>query len=268
MNEDFVERIEHPESRYLQEAQQDAYARVRDRLEEHHMTDVPEQVLEKLTYAYYHDWERNDPNYVFLLADPGVPGEHVVFEANAYADLDPADYRQKVHVDQRFGARWLAKKRYTDFTSEYIECCHEHDLIDVENPWWQYLLSGSFFDDFYMTDVVKYREDSPSRNALDASVRLGLIQELEYVDPDLIFAFGGRAWDVLREHLQAVPVGDVNDPSSINEVHGELHRATREHEVDVLPCGHMSPQFRGAQISHREYMDRIAAGIEMHSAQT
>lgn len=266
MNSEFVEHIEHPESRYLQEAQQSAYDRVRERLNGHHMTDVPEQVLEKLTYAYYHDWEQNNPSYVFLLADPGVPGEHVVFEANAYADLDTNNYREKVHVDQRFGARWLAKKRYTDFTSEFIQQCQEHGLVDVDEPWWQYLLSGSFFDDFYMTDVVKYRENSPSKAALDASVRLGLIRELEYIDPDLIFTFGSRAWDAVRTHLQAEPVSDIDDPSSITEVHGKLHRATREHDVAILPCGHMSPQFRGAQISHKEYMSRIAAGLETNAA--
>lgn len=265
MNLEFVKHIEHPESRDLQEAQQSAYDRVRTRLSEHHMTDMPEQILEKLTYAYYHDWEQNDPSYVFLLADPGVPGEHVVFEANAYADLNADDYREKVQVDQRFGARWLATKRYANFTSEFIQQCQEHRLIDIEGQWWQYLLSGSFFDDFYMTDVVKYRENSPSKAALDASVRLGMIRELEYIDPDLIFTFGNRAWNAIRKHLKPEPVGNIINPSSITEVHGKLHRATREYNVDILPCGHMSPQFRGAQISHKEYMDRIAAGIETNS---
>jgi len=205
MNRDFVEGIEHPESRYLQEAQESAARHVRERLEDHHMTDVPDKVLRKLTYAYYHDWEQNDPNYVFLLADPGVPGEHVVFEANAYAGLEPTDYRTKVQIDQRFGARWLAKQRYTDFTSEFLTHCQDHGLVEFDEPWWQYLLSGSFFDDFYMTDVVKYRENNPSQATLDAAVRLGLIQELEYIDPDLIFTFGSRAWDAVRTHLQAEP---------------------------------------------------------------
>lgn len=113
-----------------------------------------------------------------------------------------------------------------------------------------------------MTDVVKYRENSPSKAALDASVRLGLIRELEYIDPELIFTFGSRAWDAVWTHLQAKPVGDIDDPSSITEVHGMLHRATREYDIGILPCGHMSPQFRGAQISHEEYMGRTASGIE------
>jgi hypothetical protein len=261
MNSEFVAQIEHPESRYLQETQQSAYENVRDRLSEHHMTDVPERVLEKLTYTYYHDWEQNDPSYFFLLADPGVPGEHVVFEASAYADLAAEAYREKVHIDQRFGARWLAKKRYTDFTSEFIQRCQEHGLVDVDESWWQYLLSGSFFDDFYMTDVVKYREGSPKAAALDASVRIGLIEELEYINPDLIFAFGKRAWDAIQTHLQAEPVSNRNGSSSITDAHGTLHQATGEEEIAILPCGHMSPQFRGAQISHEEYMDRIESGI-------
>lgn len=41
MNPEFVEHIEHPESRYLQEAQQSAYDSVRERLNEHHMTEFP-----------------------------------------------------------------------------------------------------------------------------------------------------------------------------------------------------------------------------------
>lgn len=50
-----------------------------------------------------------------------------------------------------------------------------------------------------MTDVMKYRENSPSSDSVDASIRTGLPSELEYVDPDLIFTFGGRAWDAIRE---------------------------------------------------------------------
>lgn len=113
-----------------------------------------------------------------------------------------------------------------------------------------------------MTDVIKYREDTPSKPALDVSVRLELIRELEYIDPDLIFTFGSRAWNTVRTHLQAEPLGNIDDPSSITEVHGKPHRATQGSDTMMLPCGHMSPQFRGAQVSHEEYMTRIESGID------
>lgn len=263
MNEEFVASIEQPDKLQLQQLQESAREAVIDRLADYDMYDVPDWVIRKLTYTYYHDWETDDPSYVFLLEDPGIPGEHVVLETAEYAELgegyDPHDV---IQIDRRFGARWLATRRYTDFTSEFIDACGENGLISLDEPWWRYLLTGRFFDDFYMADVIKYRGVNAGTGDVNTAFSSHLIHELEYVDPDVIFAFGKRAWETIRDQLGATPVGDPSDGQGVTDVHGVLHATGRLLDTAVLPLGHPSTNFRGAQLAHDTYMARLVDGVE------
>lgn len=263
MNPAFVRSIHDPERLPLQQQQRDARENVEERLAEYGIEDVPEAVLRKLTYAYYHDWEVDDPQYVFLLADPGVPGEHVVFETNAYAELGPEmDLHEAIQVDRRFGARWLVSGTYADFTREFIEICTEADLIAPEQPWWRYLLSGGFYNDFYMGDVIKYRGANVRAGDVEASFTEFLVHELEHVAPDLIIAFGKRAWEAVADRLEATPVNSAPDSDSVIDTHGVLHATDRLIETAVLPLGHPSPNFRGAQLAHPVYMEGVRDGLQ------
>lgn len=246
----------------MQDLQRQAREAVIERLAKYDMVDVPDHVIRHLTYAYYHDWEVDDPEFVFLLEDPGIPGEHVVHETNAYVDLGTEyDIRDVVEIDRRFGARWLAKSTYTEFTSQFISLCQEYGLVETDSPWWQYLLGGAFFDDFYMCDVVKYRATSIGTADVRVSFTEFLYDEIETIEPDLIFAFGKRAWETIRDQLRAEPLEEEPASQSVLDVHGVLHRTTRPPDTTVLPLGHMSPNFRGAQISHAEYIDGMERGL-------
>lgn len=263
MNEEFLRRIENPQKLPLQRLQEEARDAVRDRLAQYDMTDVPNWVIRKLTYTYYHDWETDDPDYVFLLEDPGIPGEHVIMETNEYVGLgENYDIYDAIQVDRRFGARWLAGSRYTDFTSEFIELCTEHGLIEPVEPWWQYLLSGRFFDDFYMADVIKYRGANARAGDVKTAFSSHLLHELEYVDPDLVFAFGKRAWETLLEQCSAEPINQTPDGSGVTDVHGILHSTSRLLDTEIIPVGHPSTNFRGAQLSHETYMAKLRTGVE------
>lgn len=262
MNPDFVNGIHDPQRLPLQELQLHARSVVKGRLDEYGMDEVPEHVLTKLTYAYYHDWQIDDPDYLFLLADPGVPGEHVVFETNAYVELgEEYDFREAIQVDRRFGARWLTKRDYADFTAEFIRGCRNNNLIDTNLPWWRYLLSGNFFDDFYMGDVIKYRGANVGSGDIDTSFTEFLIHELEYVEPSLIFAFGKLAWEALADHLQANPVDEPPSSERVVDRHGVLHHTDRLIDTLILPLGHPSRNFRGAQISQERYMEGVLDGL-------
>lgn len=135
VNPEFVTRIEEPQKLQLQQLQADARDVVTERLEEYRMWDVPDHVIRKMTYAYYHDWTRDDPSYVFLLAD-----------------------------------------------------------------------------------------------------RLGV-----------------------------QPIADAPERTSSTDVHGTLHEAPRLLDTVVLPSDHPSPNFRGAQMSHDDYMHRLSTGVETWS---
>ena len=263
MDTSFVKDIEDPDRLQLQQQQESAREAVRERLRDYDMVDVPDYVLHKLTYTYYHDWKTDDPRFMFLLEDPGIPGEHVIMEVAAYVDLDPGyDPYDAIQIDRRFGARWLAKRGYTDFTSDFLEACADNGLIEMEDPWWQYLLSGGFFDDFYMADVIKYRGVNASAGDINTSFYSFLSEELEYLEPDLIFAFGKRAWTTLMEKFDVDPLGDGPVSDSILDVHGHVYRASGIVETDILPLGHMSGNCRGSQISKSEYQQGIDDGLE------
>lgn len=262
MDNSFLRRIEDPDRLQLQKQQDAAKAAVKERLAAYDMQDVPESALRKLTYTYYHDWQTDDPQFMFLLEDPGIPGEHVLLEIEEYASLG-ADYtpRQAIQVDRRFGARWLATKSYTDFTSAFLRTCADNNLIELEDPWWRYLLSGAFFDDFYMADVIKYRGINAASGDINASFYAFLSDELEYVDPDLVFAFGKRAWTTLKDQFDITPLDDGPVSNSIHDVHGYIYEATGLVDTDILPVGHMSGNFRGAQISKVTYQEGLAQGL-------
>ena len=86
MNSAFVERINDPGRLQLQQQQESAREAVRERLRVYDMADVPDYVLQKLTYTYYHDWKTDEQRFMFLLEDPGVPGEHIILEIVDYVD--------------------------------------------------------------------------------------------------------------------------------------------------------------------------------------
>jgi hypothetical protein len=263
MNREFVEQIEAPESLPLQRLQEEATEAVSNRLRQYDMEDVPEWVVRKLTWTYYHDWETDDPDFVFLLEDPGIPGEHVVLETQEYAELgEDYDPHDAIQIDRRFGSRWLATRRYTDFTSEFVSVCESAGLVSPNVPWWRYLLSGAFFDDFYVADVIKYRGADARAGDVKTAFSSCLLHELEYVDPDVVFAFGKRAWEVLRTECRTEPIDERPPGSGVTDVHGILHETDRLIDTYVLPLGHPSTNFRGAQLSHEEYISRLRTGVE------
>lgn len=262
MNAEFLQEIEEPQNLQLQQLLADSRTAVEAELAEHNIDGLNDDTLTRFSYTYYHDWETDDPDYVFLLEDPGMPGEHVIMEAAALARrAGQPPSRELVSVFRRFGARWLARRRYADFTGAFVTICADAGLIDPDEPWWQYLLDGGFFDDFYMGDVVKYRAPNVGTADLQAAFTEQLLHELEYVDPDLIFAFGKRAWEACRDRLGVTIETAGVDPDRMHSVHGRPGEATRLLDTTVLPLGHMSPNFLGAQIPHEEYFERLEDGL-------
>lgn len=81
--------------------------------------------------------------------------------------------------------------------------------------------------------------------------------------------------DLLAEHVRDALGQGADDEDDILPY-------AREHDLSLVISdviwrdrilrndsgGHTSPQFRGAQISHQEYMDRIVVGSEIHAVRT
>jgi uracil-DNA glycosylase len=122
-----------------------------------------------------------------------------------------------------------------------------------------------------MTDIVTYRAPGSAVGSPEVQFSFSeqLREELEAIDPDLIFTFGNRAWNPIRDELAAEPVENLAiDESRITELHGSLHETGRVLDTYVLPLGHMSTQFYGAQISKQEYIVRMEDGLERWRLET
>jgi hypothetical protein len=266
MNADFLERIDQPRSLTLERLLDSAIENVDEQLREYGAHSVDDWALRKIAYTYYYDWEEDDPDYVFLLEDPGNLNQRHTREVRRIEALkeehEPLDM---VDIYRRFASTWFTETRNSDFMRKFLSTCDENGLIDADGYWKDYIRTQDFFDDFYMTDIVKYRAPGSAVGAqqVRSSFADQLRLELETIDPDLIFTFGNRGWNPVKEELRAEPVDDPDvDESKITELHGHLHQTQRIVDSYVLPLGHMSTQFYGAQISKDDYMGRLENGLE------
>lgn len=266
MDAEFLERIENPRSRILEELLESAVENVEGQLREYGATDLDEWTLRKIAYTYYYDWEEDDPDYVFLLEDPGnLNQRHTRAIRRIEALKDDYDPLSLVDIYREFATSWFTETRNSDFIQQFLYTCRDNGLISFDDYWKDYVTSQRFFDDFYMTDIVKYR--APRSAVGSSEVRFSFAEqlriELEALNPDLILTFGNRAWNPIKGELAAEPVEHLDlDDSKITELHGHLHETGRVLDTHVLPLGHMSTQFYGAQISKQEYMDRMEGGLE------
>lgn len=266
MNPDYLEQLERPSSSNLEALLETATDSVEEQLAEFGADGIDDSALRKMACAYYYDWEEDDPNYVFLLKDPGSLNQR---HTNAVRRLEalPEDYdpRSLVDIYRGLAKTWFTDTRNSDFMRRFLSLCRTNDLISFDSYWGDYVNSNEFFDDFYMTDIIKYRAPGSAVGSpeVDIAFREQLRPELEAIDPDLIFAFGNRAWNPVREKLQAEPVEETDiDESKITQLHGHLHRTKSVIDTHVLPLGHMSTQFYGAQLSKQKYMSRLEKGLQ------
>lgn len=266
MDAEFVNRIENPRSRTLEQLFERALENVEEQLRDYGATDQDEWALKKIAYTYYYNWDEDDPDYVFLLEDPGNLNERHTREIRRIEVLkDEFDPLALIDIYRRFATTWFIETRNSDFIRRFLYTCSENGLIEFDGYWGDYVRSQQFFDDFYMTDIVKYRAPGSAVGSPEvrASFSEQLGTELETLDSDLIFTFGNRAWNPIKEELAAEPVEAPEiDESKITELHGHLHETGRVLDTYVLPLGHMSTQFYGAQISKKEYMSRMEEGLE------
>lgn len=259
---EFLNRIEHPENPTLRSLLNEARETTRQRLGEWGFNEVAESTVRKLSYTYYHKPEQEDPRYVFLLQDPGGLQERHTEEIHRLDNIDEQSSGEAlVDVFRQFPKSWLLRNRNSDFSERFFTTLAEHDLISLPATWREYLRDEKFYEDFYMTDVVKYRVDGFNKTEEDASVNEFLREELREIDPELIFAFGGDAWNVLRTHFHATPVGSVSaDTSKITETHGKLFESNRELDSKILPLSHMSGQVWW-RFPPDEYIERMEEGL-------
>lgn len=258
-----IERIENPENEHLRSMLSDACQTTEDRLEEWGFSGVSDATIRRLSYTYYHRSDQDDPKYVFLVQDPGGLQRRHTEELDRIRSIEETENLDSlVDVYREFPKSWLLRNRNSDFSEQFFSTLADHGLISYETSWRPYLQNEQFYDDFYMTDVVKYRVDGSNKSEERASVDAFLREELSNLDPELIFSFGRQAWEVLRDHFGAWPVsGGQRDMGKISEMHGQLCETRGQVDTMVLPLSHMSGQVWW-RFPPEEYISRMEDGIE------
>jgi hypothetical protein len=259
----FVENIEYPNHTALQRALSEACTNTSERLVEMGFESPDEWLVRKAALAYFYDWEQDTPEFTFVLPDPGNLGKQFTSEIRALQSAGPnIPYRDQITIYRDIASKWYLNHQ-TDFPQEFFSLLHSHDLIEYNDGWRAYVRRGEFFDDFYMTDIIKYRVGGFNASGQRASqaFRRQVKQELAHIDPTIIFVFGGTAWNIIRSHLKLTPVDPtVGDETSIIDSHGELYYTDSDTSAFIVPLGHMSGQVWW-RFPPEEYVDRLDSAL-------
>lgn len=257
----FVERIEHPEHAILQDALAEASTNTKTRLQTMGIADPEEWLVRKLAYAYFHDWTTDAPRIMFLLPDPGQLGTRFTTAVQQFRRNGPDHSCQaQVSFYRHLATEWLLHKT-TDFSARFFPTLADLGVIDYTDGWQPYVATGAFFDDVYLTDVLKYRLGGYTARQEQAAVQEHLTTELAAIDPELILTFGANAWGTARDYLDARPVSDAPvDTSQMMATHGHLCRTHARLDTFVLPLSHMSGHV-WYRFPPDEYIERLEAGL-------
>lgn len=145
MDAEFLERIENPRSRILEELFESAVENVEKQLREYGATNLDDWALRKIAYTYYYDWENDDPDYVFLLEDPGNLNDRHTRAVQRIEKLeDDYDPLSLVDIYRGFATTWFTETRNSDFFRRFLYTCSDSGLISFDDYWGDYVKSQRF----------------------------------------------------------------------------------------------------------------------------
>lgn len=262
LNSDFLQEIEHPNHSNLQLAFEEGLENTAERLEVMGFLNPDDWLVRKIALVYFYDNEQDSPNFALVLPDPGNIGKEYTEEIRNLQVAGPdIDYNAQIEFYRDLVTTWFLTHN-TDFPNEFFPLLRSNGLIDYSGHWTEYIGEGEFFDDFYMTDIIKYRVAGNRRSEWkDTAYRQHVKKELKEIDPNVIFVFGASAWGTIRKHLSPEPVHDSsNDESKITRAHGNLYYTDSVIDAFILPLGHMSGN-SWWQFPPEDYVERLEAGL-------
>lgn len=130
---------------------------------------------------------------------------------------------------------------------------------------WETYVKDEFFDNFYMTDLVKYCVTTKEikKQHRSESYEKQLRHELEYIDLDLVFSFSSRRWKTLYEQVSTIsPVSEqAPESDSVSNCHGYLYRAEEPLDCHIIPLSHYSKQIYGHYLRD-SYFNYLREGLD------
>jgi len=173
------------------------------------------------------------------------------------------------------------KLKYKDDFDKYVELKQKNFLIwmnelglfndgNIVHAINEDIISENFFDRFHVTDVRKCA-DGITKTCFETYLK----NEIEILNPKLIFCFGGQAWNqILKKYgssirnLNAEKISDKfskfpYEITKISKVHGELFEFKINENSDsvyIIPCIHFSGTARNSA-PRNSYMDYFKKGL-------
>lgn len=253
-----IQRIENPERSVLRDCLEEACDLSRRRLREWGFSGVSDGILRRMSYTYYHDGSSN-PDIAFIVQDPGPLQKRHTEQFNRISRAGQ-NYGELVGAYREFAKSWL-RRRNADFSEQFFSELDRSGLLDLDGSVDAYLERGHLFEDIYLTDVVKYRIDGPTTTQTSASIDAFLCDELREISPDIVFVFGGDAWEAVYRRFRLVRVtNEPVDASKTMDVHGAVFRLTGPFETTVIPLAHMSGQV-WYRFPPEEYIERLSEAL-------
>lgn len=252
-----IEKIEYPESPALRDLLDQAREHAQEELTSAGV-EVSSSDVNKSTYTYYHDWEREDPIYAFIVQNPGQLQRRHEMEGIREAQ-SPLDY---VRTYQKYAVDWLIEKN-AHFSREFFPMLDRNGLISLDDGDWNRYVREEFYDDFYLTDLVKYRVrtgdiDDEHRQA---GLEEHLGPELRRLGPDVVFAFSSRVWNTFLENLNPTPLSNgAGLDSKVSRAHGYLYHIENPIDAYVVPLSHFSSRVY-ALLLRDSYFEYLADGL-------
>jgi len=226
----------------------------------------------------------NDYKYMIILQNPLYNKERHKKEKTESTGKSIQD-RAKIH--QKYFLEWFLKgnreKRRGQnyrFIERFLDLLKSNGLISYDDTP-GYLETG-FFNDFYVTDIVKYW--GATGDITDALLKHSvhhLIDEIINVRPELIFSFSTRVWDCLypigRDKFELSPIqgwGEIERHSDLERsvetlanVHGHLFRGKYADGIPfhLIPLIHLSKNAR-YNLIRDSYFNCLKEGLQNYPA--
>lgn len=218
--------------------------------------------IRKNDYCFY--GLNSGQKYIMILQNPGTG---IKKNNTEYFEINNAGSdREKIEIMRKYLSKWMLSQS-KPFFERFFSTLKDHKLIDFSN-FKNYINSKQYLDDFYFTDAVKCRAKTEVlakeyfENCFDY-----LKYELEMINPDLIFSFGSRTWEIVKKKLfpETIKTKPIDKNSGVTKAHGYLFRISidSEKQTHLMPLAHMSPRQVNNYLRD-SYFDYLNEGLEVY----
>ena len=203
----------------------------------------------KNEYTYY-NLDLSHKKFMIIIQNPGS-GKKKSQERN---ELNATSTDEEfIRVCRKYLQLWINEKINKEFWNNFI-----NKLKKIEPE----LTTENILDYFSITDIIKRRtKNRQDKLKVEGFERSILEEEIKSIAPQLIFVFGSRAWNSIRDIFKEniIPKSNCNIKKPVNKAHGHLFQL-KTLNIYIIPALHFSNKVR-MNCPRESYSDYLEEGI-------